>query len=88
MNGTVDGNVCSMADTEDPSSNEPSSTEPTSTSSEIGGKIKRAVGWATGDREVEAAGEAEAELGRPPTDDEVAEVHSEVKARYSEADGE
>jgi len=57
----------------------------TPTKHAVKGKVKRVVGWATGDREVEAQGEAEELLRRPPTDTDVAQVTSVVKARYGES---
>ena len=52
-------------------------------------KVKEAVGFATGDREVEAEGRAEREAGeeRPsnePTNQDVAEAEHEVRADHGD----
>ena len=48
------------------------------------GKIKRAAGWLTGDRWVEAEGAVEAERGHPPDPDELAEVEDEVRKDHGD----
>jgi len=46
------------------------------------GQLKRAVGWLTADRDVEAAGLAEAKPGRQVDDADIARAERMVKARY------
>ena len=46
------------------------------------GRLKRAVGWLTADRHVEAAGLAEARTARAVDDVDIAHAERKVKARY------
>ena len=51
-------------------------------------KVKEALGWLTGDREVEAEARAEQEAGGEPNDSHVADKLDEVHTKYGEtADG-
>jgi uncharacterized protein YjbJ (UPF0337 family) len=50
----------------------------------VKGRVKRALGWFTGDRHVEAAGAAEASRKRPTGDREIERAEEQVKARYGE----
>ncbi len=69
----------------DDSTHDESIDDGRSKATEVAGTIKKAVGWATGDRDVEAEGEAQEALGSEPSDTQVAQVKTEVKKRYSEA---
>ena len=51
------------------------------------GKLKEEVGWATGDREVEAEGQAEKETGHDPAPGEVAEEKEEVRREHGDLTG-
>ena len=48
------------------------------------GSITGALGWATGDRRVEAEGRAEVATGREPTDRDVRQAEHQVKAERTE----
>ncbi len=48
------------------------------------GKMKRAVGWLTGDRRVEAKGVVEAERAHPPNPDELAEAEGAVRKDHGD----
>ncbi|MFP5378040.1 MAG: hypothetical protein ACLGIO_14820 [Acidimicrobiia bacterium] len=48
------------------------------------GKVEEAVGWATGDREVEARGRVEEATGRPAGDDEVEQAEEEVREDHGD----
>jgi uncharacterized protein YjbJ (UPF0337 family) len=48
------------------------------------GKVEEAVGWATGDREVEAKGKVEAETGDEPDEETVDEVEDEVREEHGD----
>jgi uncharacterized protein YjbJ (UPF0337 family) len=48
------------------------------------GSVTRALGWATGDRRVEAEGRAEEATGRDPTDRDVRRAERQVKAERTE----
>ena len=50
----------------------------------VKGKVEEAVGWATGDREVEARGRVEEATGRPAGDDEVEQAEEEVREDHGE----
>lgn len=55
-----------------------------STAAEAKGRIEEAVGWATGDRRVEAEGRATREEGSEPSDPEVESVEDEVRADHGD----
>jgi len=48
------------------------------------GKIKRALGWATGDRQVEAEGAVEAATGREPNERERKVVEHIIRDRHND----
>ena len=48
------------------------------------GKIEEAVGWAAGDREVEAKGAVEAETGDEPKGEELEQAEDEVRAEHGD----
>jgi len=48
------------------------------------GRLKRALGWLTGDRHVEAIGIAEAERGEEPDTPTLQEAEHRVHERYGE----
>ena len=48
------------------------------------GKVKEEVGWATGDREVEAEGQAEQATGHDPGPGEVEEEKEEVRREHGD----
>ena len=50
------------------------------------GRVKEAVGWATGDRRVEAEGLVEAEHGHHPDDAELSEAEHDVRAAHGDID--
>jgi len=50
------------------------------------GRVKEAVGWATGDRRVEAQGLVEAEQGHHPDDAELSEAEHDVRAAHGDID--
>ena len=50
----------------------------------VKGKVEEAVGWATGDREVEAKGKVEAETGDEPDEETVEEVEDEVREEHGD----
>lgn len=61
------------------------STDDRSTVHRWKGAIKKALGWATADRQVEAEGLAEERSAARPTDDAVREAERAVKGRYDES---
>jgi uncharacterized protein YjbJ (UPF0337 family) len=50
----------------------------------VKGKVEEAVGWATGDREVEAKGKVEAETGDEPDEETVEEVEDDVREEHGD----
>lgn len=50
----------------------------------VKGKVEEAVGWATGDREVEAKGKVEAETGDEPDEETVDEVEDDVREEHGD----
>lgn len=48
------------------------------------GTIKNLLGWATGDRRVEAEGAAEERLGAPPSEEEVERTEKAVKRNHGD----
>lgn len=50
----------------------------------IKGAIKRALGWATADRKVEAEGQAEERIEAPPSDSTVDRETRQVRRDYGE----
>ena len=50
----------------------------------VKGKVEEAVGWAAGDREVEAKGKVEEETGHRPDPETLEEAEDEVKAEHGD----
>ena len=50
----------------------------------VKGKVEEAVGWATGDRRVEAKGKAEEETGETPDDATLEDVEDEVREAHGD----
>ena len=48
------------------------------------GKVEEAVGWAAGDRRVEAKGKLEDETGDSPDDSALEEAEDEVRAEHGD----
>jgi len=48
------------------------------------GKVKEVVGWATGDRRVEAEGVVEAQTGHAPDEGEADEAEHEVRVAHGD----
>ena len=50
----------------------------------VKGRVEEAVGWATGDRRVEAKGKVEEETGESPGDDTVEDVEDDVREDHGD----
>jgi uncharacterized protein YjbJ (UPF0337 family) len=53
---------------------------------DVKGKVKEAVGWATGDRDVEAKGRAEQDSGGAPSPESVDDKKQELREEYGETE--
>jgi uncharacterized protein YjbJ (UPF0337 family) len=63
---------------------DPDDTRDRSRFHELKGSVKRALGWLTADRRVEAEGQAEERLAAPPTDEQADREEHRVKRDYGE----
>ena len=63
---------------------EPGNTANTMT--RVIGRVKEVIGWATGDRRVEAEGLVEAERGHHPDDRELSDAEHAVRAAHADID--
>ena len=50
----------------------------------VKGKVEEAVGWAAGDRRVEAKGKVEEETGQPADENAVEEAEDDVRAQHGD----
>jgi uncharacterized protein YjbJ (UPF0337 family) len=50
----------------------------------VKGKVEEAVGWATGDRRVEAKGKVEEETGESPDEETVEDVEDDVREDHGD----